>query len=778
MRPTRFKPSTVDTSSVTLPGELQALVELLAENTHNVWARQRLLDGWSYGRNRDDVSRKHPCLIAYDQLTEGEKEYDRHTAVETLKVALKLGYQLVRSEDATGKPGISAPISTPSQLVDQIGSLKLASLLALWHSRSSDEWANSPEIYRHLGQRVLKLGEPLLAYDVLTEGLKSSPMDVRLQQLLALALARSGATLRANALLMRLREQGHFDEETLGILARTHKDLWAQAVAPVERKRQLRLAHKFYAEAYKLNRGYYAGINAATLGLQLGNHDQASALARDVREASLKELERLPKDDPNRYWPLATLGEAALILRRWSEAEERYAQAAEMGRGQFVELSSTRRNARLILDHLGRDRRRIEQCFRIPGVIVFTGHMIDRPDRPTPRFPAQLESAVRDQIRKELKRLDAGIGFASAASGADILFLETLLELGGEAHIVLPYGQDQFVKDSVEIVPGGGWRDRFQLILTQAVEIITASDQKLLEDRTSYEYANLLLTGLASIKAQQLETEMIPQAVWDRKEGDGPGGTASMVQHWRNMGLEVELIDLARILRQHCPQLTGIRTAISSVKRQSRRRPNELTTRIMAMLFADAINFSKLTEAQIPRFVNHFLGAIANLISTSSHAPVIKNTWGDGLYFVFSNVRDAGLFSLELCDLIGTTNWSKKGLPKDLNLRIALHAGPVYSCIDPVIEQPTFTGTHVSRAARLEPMTPPGQVYASQPFAALAAAQYVAEFSCDYVGQTPLAKGYGTFPTYHVRIRNPPAVKTRRLSRAGKRPRRIKSDKR
>jgi len=765
VRSGRFKPTAVDTSSVKLTDEVQALVEQLAENTHNVWAQQRLLDGWTYGPKRDDVGKKHPCLIAYDQLPEGEKDYDRLTAIETLKVASKLGYQLIRSEDATLKPGTTGPVITTSQFVDHIESLKLASLLALWHSRSSEEWAKGPEIYRRLGQRVLKLGEPLLAYDVLTEGLECSPTDVRLQQLLALALARSGATLRANALLMRLREQGHYDEETLGILARTHKDLWANAETPAERKRQLRLAHKFYAESYKLNRGYYAGINAATLSLQLGNQDQASALAREVRAASLRELEGLPKDDPNSYWPLATLGEAALILHHWSEAEERYAQAAEIGRGHFVELSSTRRNARLILDHLGRDRSLIEQCLRIPRVAVFTGHIIDRADRATPRFPAQLEAEVRDQIRKELKRLDVGIGFASAASGSDILFLETVLELGGEAHIVLPYGQDQFVEDSVEIVPGDGWRDRFQRLLSQAVEIITGSDEKLTEDSTSYEYANLLLTGLASIKAQQLETELIPQAVWDRKEGDGPGGTASMIKHWRSMGLEVGLIDLAKILGQQRPQWTGIPPVISSGKRPSRTRPTKLATRMMAMLFADALNFSKLTESQIPKFVDHFLGAIARLISTSSHAPVVKNTWGDGLYFVFSSVRDAGQFSLDLCDLIGSTDWTKKGLPKELNLRIALHAGPVYSCIDPVIGQPTFTGTHVSRAARIEPITPPGQVYASQPFAALAAAHDVAEFSCDYIGQTPLAKGYGTFPTYHVRRRNSAVLKRKRPSK-------------
>ena len=171
----------------------------------------------------------------------------------------------------------------------------------------------------------------------------------------------------------------------------------------------------------------------------------------------------------------------------------------------------------------------------------------------------------------------------------------------------------------------------------------------------------------------------------------------------------------------------------------------------MAMLFADAVNFSKLTEQQIPLFLNHFLGAIGKLISTSPHAPSIKNTWGDGLYFVFADVRDAGLFALDLCELMVSTDWSKKGLPKAINLRIALHAGPVYSCVDPVTGQASFTGTHVSRAARIEPITPPGQVYASQAFAALSAAQGVKEFTCDYVGQTPLAKGYGTFATYHVR---------------------------
>ncbi len=296
-----FKPVPIDTANVKLPRELSELVETLAENTHNVWARQRLSDGWRYGKKRDDALKKHPCLVAYEQLPENEKQYDRNTAVETLKVILKLGYDLTFPDSV--QLANDAATTSRARIVEEIAKLSLPAVIALWHGHNPDEWSDAPEIYRNIGQRVLKLGEPLLAYDILTEGLKTSPSDVRLRQLLALALARSGAPSRANALLTQLRNEGHHDEETLGILARTHKDLWAQATDLIERKQQLGLAHKFYSESYKLNHGYYAGINAATLGLLLGKDTEARALAREVRQACLEELNGLPKTDGRCYWP-------------------------------------------------------------------------------------------------------------------------------------------------------------------------------------------------------------------------------------------------------------------------------------------------------------------------------------------------------------------------------------------------------------------------------------------------------------------------------------------
>jgi hypothetical protein len=94
-----YLPVPIDTSSVTLPESLDRLLERLAENTHDVWAAQRLSEGWTRGPSRDDVAKKHPCLVPYNQLPETEKEYDRRTAAETLKAILMLGYRITPPSD-------------------------------------------------------------------------------------------------------------------------------------------------------------------------------------------------------------------------------------------------------------------------------------------------------------------------------------------------------------------------------------------------------------------------------------------------------------------------------------------------------------------------------------------------------------------------------------------------------------------------------------------------------------------------------------------------------
>ena len=91
---TTYTPNPLDTSAVVLPEALLGLLERLAENTHEVWAAQRMNDGWTYGPKRDDANKHHPCLVPYSDLPESEKEYDRKTAGETLKAVMALGFSV------------------------------------------------------------------------------------------------------------------------------------------------------------------------------------------------------------------------------------------------------------------------------------------------------------------------------------------------------------------------------------------------------------------------------------------------------------------------------------------------------------------------------------------------------------------------------------------------------------------------------------------------------------------------------------------------------------
>ncbi len=92
-----YKPAPRDTSGVVLPRPIEELTELLARNTHENWARQRIAEGWRYGPRRDDALKEHPNLVPYEQLSEADKDYDRSTAIETIKAILSLGYSIEKA---------------------------------------------------------------------------------------------------------------------------------------------------------------------------------------------------------------------------------------------------------------------------------------------------------------------------------------------------------------------------------------------------------------------------------------------------------------------------------------------------------------------------------------------------------------------------------------------------------------------------------------------------------------------------------------------------------
>ncbi|THB67659.1 MAG: hypothetical protein D6E12_08125 [Desulfovibrio sp.] len=728
-RAVTYTPKPEDLSSKKLPKPLRELVEMIASNIHDVWAAQRISEGWTYGPERSDERKETPCLRPYGELPDSEKDYDRKTAEQTLKYILARGYT------------ITAPGQDPE-------SLQEAEL----------------ERVRAQGAKLRSAGEFLRSYDLVERGLRKWPGDLRLRQLKALALAGSGAARRANDLMLALQYEGHHDEETLGILARTHKDLWELAQDPDEKAHHLQRSFETYRACFKVVGGYYTGINAATMGALYGADEEAARIAAKVRKQCLALLKDPQEVARGEYYLAATLGEAELVLGNPKEASRWYSRAGELGHAakRYGDLHSTRRNARFLLLAKDLDPSDIEAALAIPPVAVFTGHIVDMADRGEPRFPEQSAQRVSQAMRKRLKGLGCGFGFAGAAAGGDILFLEALQDLDMEAHVVLPYNKEQFLGHSVSIA-GSDWESRFLNIVSDLEKnnrVSYSSDWPIGSGGAdAFSFANQVMYGLALLHAIHLDTELFPVALWDGKPGDGGGGTADTVAWWLEKGHTVQWIstrdpDADEVLTTpgqagECGKQCGIMTEEVTAQMALEKFP----ARVMTMLFADVVGFSKLREDHIPPFIQDFLGQVADM-ALAWDGLEVKNTWGDALYLVFDDVARAGCFALKLVHMVNATDWNSRGLPKNLNLRVALHAGPVYSCTDPVIEQHTYTGTHVSRAARIEPITPVGQVYASQAFAALAAAKGVMDFSCEYVGQTDFAKNYGTFPIYHIRARS------------------------
>jgi class 3 adenylate cyclase/tetratricopeptide (TPR) repeat protein len=587
-------------------------------------------------------------------------------------------------------------------------------------------------------KRALSAGEFLTAYDAARARLDQEPDDAWLQQRMALALAQMGSSSRAQAILNALVEKDPTNRETLSILGRTYKDQWC---ADPKNEQRLRQAFDYYNRAFEVPPAdYYPGINAATIAFLLREKDKAASIAKTVLE--------ICQGQPDDYWKHATVAEALVVLGDTEGARNAYRAAVSLESDNLRAFSSTRKQARVLSRELFGNANAFDDCFPIPKLVVFSGHMLDAPDRRTPRFPPSKENEVKQLLEKQLAAMNAGIGFASAASGSDILFLEAMIARGGAIHLVLPWPAEEFVKTSVAISGDNAWVDRFHKVIDQAASIRVLGELYMPGSATGFEYCNLAMCGLARLFARSLDLEITPLAVWDGFAG-APGGTGSFVRYWRSHRVPVKVIPIATkppsmLTEAFETEANNDDDEFEAWVRASGRQE------IKAIMFADVVGYSKLPETVIPKYVAQFNQRVSRLIADSSAAPINVNTWGDGLFFVFNGVEDAGRFALDLRDLVITTNWMDLGLPRNLSIRIGVHAGPVYVNFDPVVRQISFTGAHVSRAARIEPITHEGEVFVSEEFAALALADQSKGFTCDLVGTTALAKSYGLFRVYSL----------------------------
>jgi class 3 adenylate cyclase len=167
-------------------------------------------------------------------------------------------------------------------------------------------------------------------------------------------------------------------------------------------------------------------------------------------------------------------------------------------------------------------------------------------------------------------------------------------------------------------------------------------------------------------------------------------------------------------------------------------------------LFADVAGYSKLPEELITIFVNGYFGQIAYYLRNCnpSDLPLYKNTWGDGILMIFDQPAQAAAAALGIQNSLAEMDLKSLGLPESMGLRIAIHSGPVFRITDPILERENFMGTHISLAARLEPVTQMGRVFITEPFVAALTATAPGQFNFTYVGNIMYAKDYGYLPTY------------------------------
>ncbi|MGA2762266.1 MAG: TRAFs-binding domain-containing protein [Spirochaetia bacterium] len=618
----------------------------------------------------------------------------------------------------------------------------------LWDSRDEAVWAGDPYFFLRLGERADTLGQSMFAHDVLKEGLRVFPGHARLTQKYCLSLIKCGFLLTARDLLTRLMKDQHFDEETLGILGRVYKEMWLIESDGAPGHPHLARSRELYLGAFRRSGGYYSGINAASLSLIMGERDVSGKIARQVLHSCAGRL----KDSSLRdYWTLASVAEAFLLLGRQERAAKFYRIARVRCRNNYSNLSSTRRQLLLLSRYTEVDPS-VQETLRIPPVIAFTGHMVDAPDQARPHFPQTAAGPVKKQIASLLEKLDAHIGYASAACGADVLFHECIQERGGESNVVLPFEKREFFETSVGFA-GPEWEHRAQDALARSSSVEQATRGGYGGDDLLFSYANQLILGKAILRGRFLETEPLLIAVWDGERNGKAGGTSECVSLWERTGLPYYVIHpaTARVESRGAREVPA-RGAGWSIRPAAEISPGT-TRETVAILFADMVGYSRLPEELVPAYVKGFLQAVSGMLRASHANPIYKNTWGDAICLAFRDPLEAAECAISMRDMVRRTDWSRFDLPKTLSVRIGLHAGPVYCVQEPLLGRLNVFGFHVNQAARIEPITSPGNVYASESFAALLLSNPENRLDCRYVGVIVLPKSFGSYPIYHVKRR-------------------------
>ena len=567
-------------------------------------------------------------------------------------------------------------------------------------------------------REALGRGDPFRAYDIVARAIAAGALSEDLSHQQALTLARMGDTQRALDIFRSAGLDRSSSPHKRALGARLLKDNGLDGDSD-----QLEQAYRAYLAIYRDSGDSYPGINAASLALLTGDAETSSALAAEILA--------MPKvAAPEDYYDAATRAEASLLLWRFKDAAEAARLAITLPNCTVGNRATTVRQFGVIADRLKvppAARRAVLNPLRAPAAFHYAGHIF----LPNPAEEARLSAGIEAMLDAR----DAGYAYGSIAAGADILVAEAVLRRGGELNIVLPCIKEDFFAQS--ITPAGqAWVARAEACLAAAESVTYSTRLHYVSDPGLFGYGAAVAMGRARLRAQHLATNAFQLAIWDGEPG-GAVGTGADVLLWRNRGGETDVIAPGAIDRDY--------------PRPSVAAAPPLPRRTAAILFTDYAGFSRLAESAYPVFDREIMGRIAEVLAAQRHHILARNTWGDALYLVMESAAAGAEVALHLQRVLNGYDASGLGLPPELGgMRIALHYGSVYQSEDRITGLANFLGNEVARAARIEPVTPPGDVYVTEPFAAMVALHAPYRFRCRYVGQVDLAKKYGAFPMYRL----------------------------
>ena len=570
---------------------------------------------------------------------------------------------------------------------------------------------------------ALARGDLIAAYDVTSSAIAAGDSSTAVRHQQILALARMGDVERARELFAAYALDRSANPHERAIGARLLKDRALALPEGAERTAALREAFDANHAIYEASGDSFPGINAATLALLAGDAGTAQRIATAL-------LADPAVDAEGDYYLAATKAEALLILGRTEALDAVLRGPAVAGSDDHGARSTTRRQLAMVARHLGLDAAAGEALLAPlapPRVAHFAGHMFAADDAAEARIRAEID-AVLDEEK-------VGFAYGALASGSDLIVAEAALARGVELHVVLPFEEEDFLAQSV--LPGGeSWLPRYRACLSRAASVTIASLMEFFGDPAQYGYGSRIAMGLARLRAHHLGAEPIQIAVWDGAPAAGPAGTGADVAAWQDEGGRSRIVapgDVDRKLTRPPPRVQA---------------DHERT--LAAILFTDFAGFSSLKETALPAFWDGVMRVVAGVLERHDGEVVCRNSWGDALYAVTRSAEAAARIALELQDALARFDSATLGLDGAGGMRVGVHYGPAWKTTDHITGRTTFYGTEVSKAARIEPVTPPGAVFVTEPFAAILALESGGDFACRYMGRIALAKKYGDYPMYRL----------------------------